>query len=160
MAQTDLENTLINSGASVLINSMEAQTKITTQNAVTARLFNDSDYPMIEAWWNHHRKDVLQKDALSSIGIIVERDYPEAVGFLYTTNSKRCMLDFVISNPAANKKNRSESLDILNKALCEVAEKMGFLVAEITVKIPTLINRCETWGYTNLGECKYMARAL
>lgn len=131
-----------------------------TNNGISARLFTPEDLPVIEGWWAHQRKGSFDPSVLSTIGVVIEGEIPEAVGFLYETNSSRCIFDFCMVNPSLPKKRRGESIEAMIVTLVRLAAKRGFKYVEITVKIPALIRRCEKLGFQALGECKFMARDL
>ena len=68
------------------------------------RMLKDSDWNTLVEWWDAWpewhapAKDFLPENGTG--GFIVEKqDKPIVAGFLYTTNSKAALLEWIVSNP-------------------------------------------------------------
>lgn len=130
------------------------------------RRLKESDWETLTKWWDawpewvNPPKDFLPDDGTG--GLMVEKnDVPIVAGFIYYTNSKVALLEWVISNPEYRDKDRKEAIELLligaeqvcktqnvkymfsvckNKHLIETHEKLNWLVDkkpsyEITKKI-------------------------
>lgn len=126
----------------------------------TIRMVTADDVPIITRWWAVHREDDFYPGLLSDMGVMVEGDEREAVGFLYVTNSIRCFADFCIVNPALKRAERGEAIEIMMDGLINLAAKQGFKVMEINVKNRSLMKRCKTKGFVTLAEVTYMGKEL
>lgn len=124
------------------------------------RLFRADDLSVMADWWKYHRKDDFFPEMLSNLGVVVEGEVQEAIGFLYETNSARCFSDFCIVNPTLPKKKREKAISALMDSLIGIATGRGFKVMEITVRNNSLLRRCKNKGFVELGEIKYLGRQL
>ena len=125
------------------------------KNELIFRPLNKEDYEIICEWWRWWRWPVLPKDFLPNNaegGFMVEKDnIPIVSGFLYLTNSKVAMLEWIVSNPKYKEKDRKQAIEKLlidvedfcksinikyifsigrNKHLMNTHEKLGWHVDE------------------------------
>ena len=88
------------------------------------RMLKDSDWDTLVEWWNAWGWPIMPKDMLPDNGkggiMIEHKDQKIVAGFLYWSNSKLVWLDWIISNPNANKKIRKQAIE----KLITTAEKM------------------------------------
>ena len=68
-------------------------------------------------------------------------------GFLYKTDSKICVFEFVISDPAAHKDIRNVCIDILIRKAVEWTEKNGFNLIYTSTSIIRYTNRLKEQGF-------------
>ena len=84
---------------------------------MNTRTLTGSDYEILSDWWKAWGWPVMAKDMLpdnGTGGIIVENKGENIVaGFLYWSNSKLVWLDWIISNPNADKKIRKQAIEML-----------------------------------------------
>lgn len=84
---------------------------------MNTRTLTESDYEILSDWWKAWGWPVMAKDMLpdnGTGGIIVENKGENIVaGFLYWSNSKLVWLDWIISNPNADKKIRKQAIEML-----------------------------------------------
>lgn len=73
-------------------------------------------------------------------------------GFLYKTDSAISILEFIISDPGADKDERSQALDILIKSLSDEAKQLGFNAILTMAHQKGLVNRFETSGFKKTDE--------
>lgn len=114
----------------------------------------EKDYETLKVWWENWRgwgtappKDFLPGNGTS--GFIVEKDDIGVVaGFLYTTNSKAAILEWVISNPEYKNKDRKEALELLIKGAENVANSSGYRYMFTITGNQHLINTHEKLGWT------------
>lgn len=86
------------------------------------RLFTPLDYEMVCSWWNGHDWPSIPLTFLPTTGIIVDNC---AVGFIYSTDSKICWLEFIVVDPKSDKTHRREALNILINEAAKIAKEMG-----------------------------------
>ena len=88
------------------------------------KLLAEKDYETLLAWWKAWDWPIMPKDMLpdnGTGGIMIEHKNQQIVaGFLYWSNSKLVWLDWIISNPNADKKVRKQAIE----KLITTAEKM------------------------------------
>lgn len=84
---------------------------------MNTRTLTESDYEILSDWWKAWGWPVMAKDMLpdnGTGGIMVENEGENIVaGFLYWSNSKLVWLDWIISNPDADKKIRKQAIEML-----------------------------------------------
>lgn len=84
---------------------------------MNTRTLTSSDYKILSDWWKAWGWPVMAKDMLpdnGTGGIMVEHKGENIVaGFLYWSNSKLVWLDWIISNPNADKKIRKQAIEML-----------------------------------------------
>ena len=84
---------------------------------MNTRTLTESDYEILSGWWKAWGWPVMAKDMLpdnGTGGIMVENKGENIVaGFLYWSNSKLVWLDWIISNPNADKKIRKQAIEML-----------------------------------------------
>lgn len=84
---------------------------------MNTRILTGSDYEILSDWWKAWGWPVMAKDMLpdnGTGGIMVENKGENIVaGFLYWSNSKLVWLDWIISNPNADKKIRKQAIEML-----------------------------------------------
>ena len=86
-------------------------------------LVNDQNYGMLVEWWKGYSWPSVPYNMLPKTGIIVN---DTVAGFIYSTDSEMCSMEWIIGNPSADKKQRKECTIILIDTLCEIAKKMGY----------------------------------
>lgn len=141
---------------------MQTQTSPANVNR-NIRLFRADDLSVMADWWGYHRKDDFHAGPLSTLGVVVEGEEQEAVGFLYKTNSPRCFADYIVVNPALNRKGRDDAISALMDSLIGIAAEAGFKIIEGLIKGKKLIKRCEERGFVTLwgdNNMQYMGRRL
>ncbi len=85
-----------------------------TGRGLVTRLFDlEKDYAIIKKWWHAHGCFPPKADHLSTTGIVIEADKPFCAGWLYHTDSKICIFEFVVSDPLACKELRNDALKLL-----------------------------------------------
>lgn len=108
------------------------------------RKYTNLDYWTLTSWWHLHDWPCPDQEMLPETGFIVE---DICAGFLYKTDSKIALLEFIISNPQTTKEKRANGLDILITALCEEAKKLEFKAIFTSVQHKKLIQRYENHGF-------------
>ena len=82
------------------------------------RRLTDSDWDTLVSWldnwpkWNAPVKDFLPENGKG--GLIVEiNDIPVVAGFIYLTNSKTALLEWIVSNPKYRESDRKQAIELL-----------------------------------------------
>jgi hypothetical protein len=117
-----------------------------------ARALQESDWGTLQEWWKWWRWPEMSKDLLPMNGtgglMICKGDIPIIAGFLYLTNSKGALLDWIISNPQYKEKDRKTALMLLIDSCEEVAKLNGYNIIFSFTRNKSLINAHEELGYT------------
>jgi len=94
------------------------------------RQLKDSDWDTLVSWWNswpewvNPVKDFLPDNGTG--GIMVEKNSkPIVAGFLYFTNSKSVLLEWIISDPNYKEVDRKEAVELLIKTAEKVCKDAG-----------------------------------
>lgn len=116
---------------------------------ITSRAFDfNKDYVTIQVWWNKFSSFAPRREHLPQNGIIVEiDDTPACAGFLYKTDSKICVFEFVVSNPFIDKYSRDVALGRLIDNAKNWAETNDFSLIYSSIGIPKFISRLEEKGF-------------
>jgi len=116
---------------------------------VRARKFDLSkDYDILVSWWRAHDSFPPNREHLSPIGIVVEVEgKPVCAGFLYNTDSKICVFEFVVSNPEATKDDRHKSLNYLIKTVQSLAKELKYTLIYTSVNIESYIKKLKNAGF-------------
>lgn len=96
------------------------------------KVFESSDFEMIDSWFFERTKCHLDKDLLSKNGFIIPN---AAVGFLYLTNSKLAHVDFMITNPDASQKFRHEALQLICEKIISYAKELHIKMILVNTKV-------------------------
>ncbi len=82
------------------------------------RRLTDKDWDTLVSWWSNWPKwqapvkDFLPEDGKG--GLIVEKDNkPIVAGFIYLTNSKTALLEWIVSNPKYREADRKQAIELL-----------------------------------------------
>lgn len=115
----------------------------------TVRRFDfDKDYDIISAWWREHGSYVPMQQHLPPTGLMVEiENEPASAGFLFNTDAKICVVEFIICNPQLNKQQRNDAINLLIEKLRDVAIKIGYTAIYTSTGIPKFINRFKDAGF-------------
>lgn len=119
------------------------------RHGLVVRAFKLSeDYVMMESWWNAHGSFPPKTEHLPSTGIVIEAgSKPVCAGFLYRTDSKICVFEFVVSDPLANKQIRDSALTQLIRSAKEWAKNESFSLIYTSVNLAKYINRLKEEGF-------------
>lgn len=109
----------------------------------------EEDYDnVLLKWWKDWGWQAPPKDFLPTTGVIISKgDVDICAGFVYFTNSKVALTEFIVSNKEYKDKDRGEALDFLIDCLLELADMEGCKYAHVILKNNSLINRFEKAGY-------------
>jgi hypothetical protein len=106
------------------------------------------DYDMLYKWWKSHGSFPPEPEHLSPTGLVVEVEgNPVTAGFLYNTDSKICVFEFVIADPDANKKVRAKALNFLIESMKVLAKNLGYSLIYTSIGIKPFINKLAVAGF-------------
>ena len=119
---------------------------------LVVRDLKENDYETLCEWWRWWRWVPVVKEALpdnGTGGFMVEHNGIEVcAGFLYSTNSNICMIEWTISNYKVKNKNiRKEALQTLIQSLSEKAKKLGFKLIFTFLVNENLKQKFENQGF-------------
>ena len=122
-------------------------------NRLVTRSFElTKDYDIIQQWWTLHGSFAPKPQHLSSTGIIIEADDPLCAGWLYNTDPKICVFEFVVSNPNVSKDLRDAALTLLIEEIKKLAFQRGYELIYSSVKGMKYINRLQAAGFIIADE--------
>ena len=120
---------------------------------MNTRLLKDEDWETLckwwEAWpdWGNPPKSLLPDNGRG--GLMVEKDgKPIVAGFIYLTNSKVCLLEWIVSDPEYRNKDRKKAIELLITSAEETCKKMGNIHMFSVCKNKHLINTHEKLGWS------------
>ena len=116
------------------------------------RMLKDSDWDTLVEWWSNWpewqapSKDFLPDNGKG--GFMVEKEGKLIVaGFLYTTNSKAALLEWIVSNPKYREDDRSKAIELLIEGAESVCKKQGIKYIFSIGRNKHLINTHKKLGY-------------
>ena len=118
------------------------------------RPLDENDYDnILFDWWTDWGftpplKDFLPENATGGM-IVYDEDTPVCAGFLYITNSKVALVNWIVSNKHYRKKpHRKLAIEFLIESLTDVAKNAGYKYSHVLVQSLALENTFEKLGYT------------
>tara|TARA_R100000656_G_scaffold20193_1_gene18214 strand:+ start:219 stop:629 length:411 start_codon:yes stop_codon:yes gene_type:complete len=95
------------------------------------RRLEDSDWDTLVSWWDAWPDWVaLPRDFLPDNGkggfMVEKNNIPIVAGFLYTTNSKVVLLEWIISNPDYKEIDRQNAIELLINGAENVSKASGY----------------------------------
>lgn len=108
------------------------------------RAYKSSDYATLSQWWEAYNWTPPPEDSLPSSGIVVEG---VCAGFLYITNSKMGIMEWIVGNPDASKEARAEAIEKTITAIQGMARGFGIKYLFSSIKHPNLIEHYERAGF-------------
>lgn len=106
------------------------------------------DYDTLTRWWKAYDSYPPKLEHLSPIGVGVEVEGKlVCAGFLYNTDSKICVFEFVVSDPDASKKDRHDALNHLIKRIKDLAIELEYTLIYTSVNIEAYIKKLTKAGF-------------
>ena len=116
------------------------------------RMLKDSDWNTLVEWWNAWpewtapSKDFLPDNGKG--GFMVEKNnQPIVAGFLYTTNSKAALLEWIVSNPKYREDDREQAIELLIEGAESVCKEQGIKYIFSIGRNKHLMNTHKKLGY-------------
>lgn len=101
-----------------------------------------------EAWpkWQAPVKDFLPGDGTG--GLMVEKNnIPIVAGFIYLTNSKTALLEWIVSNPNYREDDREEAIQLLISKAEDAIKKLGYKYVFAVMQHSKLIETHKKLGW-------------
>ena len=120
---------------------------------LTFRPLIEEDYKVVCEWWEWWRWRPVAKESLPDNGtggfMIQNGNINVCAGFLYTTNSNVCKIEWIISNyKVKDKQIRKEALEMLITTLVGKAKSLGFRIAFTYLLNENLKEKFGACGFT------------
>ena len=124
------------------------------------RKLKESDWSTLEEWWSAWPDwPVIPRDFLpdnGTSGLIVEKNnVPIVAGFIYFTNSKAALLEWIISNPNYRKDDREEAIKKLITEAEKIIKDLGYKYCFAVIQHDKLIKKHEDLGWKKDPKASY-----
>jgi len=126
-----------------------------------------SDYDeILVKWWKDWRWVAPSRDFLPDNGngglIVYDGDVPVCAGYMYVTNSKTGLCEFIVSNfHYKDKEKRKEAISLLIHTIDKVLKNVGCKYSYSVLKNKSLINIYKEVGYQEGSKnCTEMVKIL
>jgi len=129
---------------------------------MNVRQTTTEDYQTLVDWWKFWRFPAPAIEFLPDqgrCGMMVQGDdgTEYCAGFIYETNSKVCLMEFIVANPKIRDGElRGEALTLLIDTLSYLAKDWGYQWVFTSIKHPSLMQRYKECGFqigsTNTNE--------
>ena len=115
------------------------------------RKLTESDYEVLEAWWKAWKWPPIEKDFLpdnGTGGFVIEKQGTMIVaGFVYITNSKAVLLEWIISNPEYREDDRDMAITCLISTIEKIIKEWGYKYIFSIGRTKALIDKHKYLGY-------------
>ena len=115
------------------------------------RKLTESDYETLANWWKAWKWPPIEKDFLpdnGTGGFVVEKDETMIVaGFVYITNSKAVLLEWIISNPEYREDDRDMAITCLINTVEMIIKEWGYKYIFSIGRTKALIDKHKELGY-------------
>ena len=114
-----------------LLNKIKDLENKANHNEFICRVLTENDWETLVSWWDFWPKwQAPPKDFLPDNGtgglMIEKNNIPIVAGFMYQTNSKGVLLEWIISNPKYKEKDRREAIEKLITEVEKSCIEMGY----------------------------------
>lgn len=95
------------------------------------RRLKETDWDTLVSWWDEWPEwESPPKEFLPDNGkggfIVEKKQTPIVAGFLYLTNSKGVLLEWIVSNPKYRGKDKQKAIELLITGAENVSKKLGY----------------------------------
>lgn len=113
------------------------------------RRLDNEDYSTLVKWWDAWPEwQAPPKTFLPDTGFIVEKNNIGIVaGYVYMTNSKAALLEWIVSNPEYRKSDRKDAITLLIQAVERVLSDQGIKHVFTIGRHKSLINLHKKLGW-------------
>jgi hypothetical protein len=112
------------------------------------RRLTSEDYSTLVKWWGAWEWQAPPQTFLPDTGFIVEKnDIGIVAGYIYMTNSKAALLEWVISNPNYRESDRKDAIELLIQAVERVLQDQGIVHVFTIGRNKHLINTHKKLGW-------------
>jgi len=116
------------------------------------RKLTEDDYQTLEKWWKAWKWPPVEKEFLPDNGkggFVIEKDGIMIVaGFVYITNSKAVLLEWIISNPEYKEDDRDEAITCLITNIEEIIKGWGYKYIFSIGRTKALIDKHKELGWS------------
>ena len=93
------------------------------------RRLKESDWESLIKWWTQWEWPLMPKEYLPDEGLgglmVEKNDTPIVAGFIYFTNSKGALLEWIVSNPEYRDSDRQQAIELLIMGAEEACKAQG-----------------------------------
>ena len=119
---------------------------------MNTRQLKEEDWETLQKWWSAWPKwKAPPKDFLpdnGTGGLMVEKDNkPIVAGFLYITNSKGVLLEWIVSNPEYRESDRDSAIELLISSAEDFVKNIGCKFMFTIIQHDKLIKMHEKLGW-------------
>ena len=115
------------------------------------RKLTESDYETLSNWWKAWKWPPIEKDFLpdnGTGGYVIEKDGIMIVaGFVYITNSKAVLLEWIISNPEYREDDRDMAIISFIRTIEMLVKDWGYKYIFSIGRTKALIEKHKELGY-------------
>ena len=134
-------------------------------NELDFRLLNEEDYEIICEWWRWWRWTPVERELLPNNGtggfMVHSNNVDICAGFLYTTNSNLCHVEWIVSNYEIKDKTlRKEAIEMLINTLLTFGKSLGFKIAFTYLLNKNLEKKFENCGFIHSSKPIEMIKKL
>tara|TARA_B100001248_G_C27377528_1_gene455097 strand:+ start:324 stop:725 length:402 start_codon:yes stop_codon:yes gene_type:complete len=124
------------------------------------RRLTDKDWGTLVSWWSNWPKwQAPVKDFLPENGkggLIVEKDNkPIVAGFIYLTNSKTALLEWIVSNPKYREADRKQAIELLITGAENLVKSLEYKYLFAVMQHKGLIETHEKLGWNKDKKPSY-----
>lgn len=133
----------------------------TKHKLVRRRFIFEQDYAIFAEWWTGHGNEkVPLPEHLSDTGIVIQvNGEPQAMVFMYHTNSGICISEFFVDNPNAPIKVRYKAVKRLIQSIKDWTKNAGYVLNYLSTNIHGLVKMLQKDDFfvtdTNMQHCFY-----
>jgi len=115
------------------------------------RKLTESDYETLEKWWKAWKWPPIEKDFLpenGTGGFVIEKEGIMIVaGFVYITNSKAVLLEWIISNPDYKENDRDMAITVFITSVEKIVKDWGYNYIFTIGRNKSLISKHKKLGW-------------
>ncbi len=124
------------------------------------RRLTDKDWDTLVSWWSNWPKwQAPVKDFLPENGkggLIVEKDNkPIVAGFIYLTNSKTALLEWIVSNPKYREADRKQAIELLITGAENLVKSLDYKYLFAVMQHKGLIETHKKLGWNKENKPSY-----
>jgi hypothetical protein len=124
------------------------------------RRLTEKDWDTLVSWWSNWPKwQAPVKDFLPENGkggLIVEKDNkPIVAGFIYLTNSKTALLEWIVSNPKYREADRKQAIELLITGAENLVKSLEYKYLFAVMQHKRLIETHEKLGWNKDKKPSY-----
>lgn len=122
-----------------------------------ARPYEPADLAHLNRWYAARGAPDITADGLPSIMFVVD---DVGAGGMYVADGKLAILEYWVSNPAAQAWERHDAFEAIGAALMKHGIKIGVSRAWVISAEPDIVDRAKAWEFKPVGTYEVLARAV